>query len=281
MDKFLGWVTKLVFVFLYVPIVAVVIYSFNSSPTTSRWGGLSLKWYVELFNDGPLLKTLQTSLIVGIFAASLATAIGFLSALALTRYRFKGKAFFLGAIVLPLIIPEIVLGVALLTVFGATGIKLGVITLVLGHFIVTLPLTTLIMMGSLNSLDPSLPEAAADFGCTPWQNFTRVLFPLTRSSMLAAFLLSFTVSFSNIMISTFTSGIGSTTMPLRIYSMLKTGLTPEINALGALLILFTLLIVFAVGLQQMRRILVGNEEPESTADAGLDTISIQTQTTER
>ncbi|WP_111720897.1 ABC transporter permease [Homoserinimonas sp. OAct 916] len=281
MDRFLGWVTKLVLVFLYVPIVAVVVYSFNASPRTSSWEGLSLRWYVELFGDGPLLKTLQTSLIVGIFAAGLATAIGFLSALALTRYRFKGRAFFLGAIVLPLIIPEIVLGVALLTVFGSSGIKLGVVTLVLGHLIVALPLTTLIMMGSLSSLDPSLPEAATDLGCTPWQTFTRVLFPLTRSAMLASFLLSFTTSFSNIVISTFTSGVGTTTMPLRIYSMLKTGITPEINALGALLILLTLVIIFAVGLQQMRRILVGAEEKDQAPDAAPDTISLQTATTER
>lgn len=281
MDRFLGWVTKLVLVFLYVPIVAVVIYSFNSSPMTSRWDGLSLRWYVELTRDGPLLATLQTSLIVGIFAAALATAIGFLSALAFTRYRFKGRAFFLGAIVLPLIIPEIVLGVALLTVFGSSGVKLGVVTMVLGHLIVALPLTTLIMMGSLSSLDPSLAEAATDLGCTPWQNFTRVLFPLTRAAMLASFLLSFTTSFSNIVISTFTSGVGSTTMPLRIYSMLKTGITPEINALGALLILLTVLIIFAVGLQQMRRILIGNEGQAQAPDDALDTVSIHTTTTER
>lgn len=273
MDRLLGWVTKLVFVFLYIPIIAVVVYSFNASASTSNWGGVSLHWYGELFSDGPLLETLRTSLIIGVLAAALSTVIGFLTALGLTRYRVKGRMFFIGAVVLPLIIPEIVLGVALLTVFGTAGIKLSIVTVILGHMIVTLPLTTLILMGSLGSLDPTLPEAAADLGCTPWQNFTRVLFPLTRAAMLAAFLLSFTTSFSNIVISTFTSGIGGTTMPLRVYSLLKTGITPEINALGSLLILFTVVIIFLVGLRQMRRIVVGNEEPDTS------TTAVSTQTT--
>lgn len=261
MDKLLAWITKVVLVFLYVPIVAVIVYSFNSSPTTTRWEGLSLHWYAELLTDKALLQTLQTSFIVGIVAAGLATIIGFLSALGLTKYRVRGRKFFLGAVLLPLIIPEIVLGAALLTVFSASGIKLGIVTIILGHLIICLPLTTLILMGAMSSLDPSLPEAATDLGCTPWQTFTRVLFPLTRSAILASFLLSFTTSFSNIVISTFTSGVGSTTMPLRVYSLLKTGITPEINALGALLILLTIVIIFAVGLGQMRRILVGTSSP--------------------
>jgi ABC-type spermidine/putrescine transport system permease subunit II len=257
MEKLIAAISKTVLVFLYVPIAAVIVYSFNSSPTSSRWEGLSLNWYFELFSDSALLETLKTSFIVGVTAAALATAIGFLSALGLVRERVRGRQFFLGAVLLPLIIPEIVLGAALLTIFGTTGIKLGILTIVLGHLIITLPLTTLILLGAVNSLDPSLSEAASDLGCTPWQTFSRVLFPLTRSAMIAAFLLSFTTSFSNIVISTFTSGVGSTTMPLRVYSLLKTGITPEINALGALLILLTIVIILVVGLGQMRRILAG------------------------
>ncbi|MDF2989771.1 MAG: transporter permease [Microbacterium sp.] len=259
MDRVTGWIAKAVLVFLYIPIVAVVVYSFNASPTTSRWDGFSLEWYGELFTDQALLQTLQTSLIVGLIAAAAATVIGLLTALGLTRYRVKGRAFFLGAVLLPLVLPEIVLGAALLTVFSTIELPLGIPTIVLGHLVISLPLTTLILMGAMSSLDPSLPEAAADLGCTPWQSFTRVIFPLLRSSILAAFLLTFTTSFSNIVISTFTSGVGSTTMPLRIYSLLKTGITPEINALGATLIVATVLIIFAVGVGQMRRILVGDD----------------------
>jgi ABC-type spermidine/putrescine transport system permease subunit II len=259
MDRVTGWIAKAALVFLYIPIAAVVVYSFNASSTTSRWAGFSLKWYTEVFSDRALLRTLQTSLTVGVIAAAVATAVGCLTAFGLTRYRVKGRAFFLGAILLPLVLPEIVLGAALLTVFSTVHIPLGIPTLVLGHIVISLPLTTLILMGAISSLDSSLPEASADLGCTPWQTFTLVLFPLLRSSILAAFLLAFTTSFSNIVISTFTNGVGSTTMPLRIYSLLKTGITPEINALGSMLILATVLIIFAIGLRQMRRILVGYE----------------------
>jgi ABC-type spermidine/putrescine transport system permease subunit II len=261
MDRVTGWIAKAALIFLYVPIVAVVVYSFNASATTSRWSGFSLKWYSEVFTDSALLRTVQTSFTVGVVAAAVATAVGCLTAFGLTRYRVKGRALFLGAILLPLILPEIVLGAALLTVFSTVQLPLGVPTIVLGHIVISLPLTTLILMGAISSLDSSLSEASADLGCTPWQTFIRILFPLLRSAILAAFLLAFTTSFSNIVISTFTSGVGSTTMPLRIYSLLKTGITPEINALGSMLILATVLLIFAVGLRQMRRILVGVNSP--------------------
>ncbi|MCV7288465.1 ABC transporter permease [Mycolicibacterium wolinskyi] len=259
MDRLTGWVAKAALVFLYVPIVAVVVYSFNASETSSRWGGFSVKWYGEVFTDRALLKTLQTSFTVGAIAAAVATTVGFLTAFGLARYRVKGRTLFLGAVLLPLVLPEIVLGAALLTVFSTVQLPLGIPTIVLGHIVISLPLTTLILMGAISSLDSSLSEASADLGCTPWQTFIRVLFPLLRSSIFAAFLLAFTTSFSNIVISTFTSGVGSTTLPLRIYSLLKTGITPEINALGAMLIVATVLLIFAVGIRQMRRILVGYE----------------------
>jgi ABC-type spermidine/putrescine transport system permease subunit II len=258
MDRLTAWVARAVLVFLYVPIIAVIGYSFNTSPTTSHWAGFGIKWYGVLFHDRALLRTLQTSLSVGVAAAAVATVVGFLSAFALVRYRVRGRSFFLGAVLLPLVLPEIVLGAALLTVFRSVDLPLGLSSIVLGHIVITLPLTTLILMGAIGALDSSLSEAAADLGCTAWQTFTYVLLPLIRSSLLSAFLLAFTTSFSNIVISTFTSGVGSTTMPLRIYSLLKTGITPEINALGAMLILATVLVIAVVGLRQMRTILVGD-----------------------
>ena len=145
----------------------------------------------------------------------------------------------------------------LLTVFSSAGLPTGIVTLVLGHVVITLPLATLVLMGAMSSLDPSLSEAATDLGASPWVTFRRVLFPLLRPSILAAFLLSFTTSFSNIVISTFTAGVGTTTLPLRIYSTLRTGLTPELNALGTLLVVATLGVILLVGVAQMRRILAG------------------------
>lgn len=257
MERVTSWIARLVFVFLYLPIAALIVYSFNSSEVSYRFDGLSFRWYAELFRDQMLLESLRTSAIVGVIAALVATAIGFLTAFGLVRFRVKGRGFFLGAILIPLIVPEIVLGVALLTVFSTAGVPTGLFTLVLGHVVITLPLATLVLMGAMSSLDPSLSEAATDLGASPWMTFRRVLFPLLRPSILAAFMLSFTTSFSNIVISTFTSGVGTTTLPLRIYSSLKTGLTPELNALGTILVVLTLGVILIVGVSQMRRILAG------------------------
>jgi ABC-type spermidine/putrescine transport system permease subunit II len=257
MDRVVAWFSRLIFVFLYLPIVALIVYSFNASPVSYRFTGVSLTWYAQLFADTLLFDALRTSLIVGIAASAISTVIGFLTAFALTRFRVRGRAFFLGAVLIPLIVPEIVLGVSLLTLFSTASVPTGFLTLILGHVVITLPLATLVMMGAMSALDPSLPEAAADLGAGPWTTFHRVLFPLLRPAVLAAFLLSFTTSFSNIVISTFTSGVGTTTLPLRIYSTLKTGLTPELNALGTLLVVFTLLVILVVGVGQLRRILAG------------------------
>lgn len=259
-DRVVNGIARGVFVFLYIPIAAVIIYSLNAAGTNTRFEGLTLQWYVELFRDTALMQTLQTSAIVAVITATVATGIGIMFALGLARYRGRGRGVMLALIALPLIVPEIVLGVALLSVFSTTKIPLGILTLVLGHLIVSLPLATLVLMSSAAMLDPSLPEAATDLGCTPWQTFTRVYFPLLRPAVIAAWLLSFTTSFSNIVMSTFLSGVGSTTLPLKIYSSLKTGLTPSINALGALLILLTLVIVLLVGVSQMRRILVESRD---------------------
>ena len=255
-DRIVNGIARGVFIFLYIPIAAVIIYSFNAAGTSAKFDGLTLQWYVELFRDGALMQTLRTSAIVAVITATVSTAIGIMFALGMARYRGRGRGALLAMIALPLIVPEIVLGVALLSVFSSVKFPLGIATLVLGHLIVALPLSALVLMASAAMLDPSLPEAATDLGCTPWQTFTRVYLPLLRPAVVAAWLLSFTTSFSNIVMSTFLSGVGSTTLPLKIYSSLKNGLTPSINALGALLILLTLTIVLIVGVTQMRRILV-------------------------
>ncbi len=259
MDKVVNGIARGVFVFLYIPIIAVIAYSFNASGRSGSFDGFTLEWYVQLFQDGNLLQTLRTSAIVAVITASVATVVAIMFAIGTTRYRGRGKGVYIASIALPLIVPEIVLGVALLSVFGAAKVPFGIGTLVLGHLIVSLPLAALVLISAASMLDPSLPEAAADLGCGPWKTFTKVYFPLLRPSVIAAWLLAFTTSFSNIVMSTFLSGVGSTTLPLRIYSSLKTGITPSVNALGALLILLTLAIVLAVGVGQMRRILVDSK----------------------
>ncbi|MEU4224690.1 ABC transporter permease [Nonomuraea sp. NPDC026600] len=257
LDAAAAWVARGVLVFLYVPIVAVVVLSFNDSDITYKWAGFSTRWYGELMGDTSLLEALRTSAEVAAISATLATVTGMLAIMGLVRLGPRLRALFSGAMFLPLVIPEIVLGVALLSVFGAMDATLGVTTLVAAHLVVTLPYATMIVFGAHQALDSSLEEAAADLGCNPWQAFRRVTLPLLRQALVAAWLLCFTISFGNIVMSTFTSGVGSTTLPLRVYSLLKSGLTPEINALGTLLVLFTFLVILVVGLRQMRQILIG------------------------
>ncbi|MFT4044579.1 MAG: ABC transporter permease subunit [Gordonia sp. (in: high G+C Gram-positive bacteria)] len=254
MERATAWIGRIVLAFLYVPIIAVIVYSFNASDVSYHWKGLSLRWYRALFADTALLDSLRVSVIVGVCAATAATVIGVLTAAALVRPDTPGRRTVLGLVSVPLIVPEIVLGVALLSLFSSLHITLGLCTLVIGHVVLTLPMSTLVMMGAMSSLDPSLPDAAADLGTTGFGAFRRVVIPLLRPAIGASWLLAFTTSFGNIVMSTFTNGVGSTTMPLRVYSLLKTGLTPEINALGALLIAFTVVVVLLVGVSQLRNI---------------------------
>lgn len=258
MRKVIGTAAIVMIAFLYVPIVAVVAYSFNASPVSYRWDGLTLDWYVELLQDEPLLATLRTSLLLGVLAGAVATAIGFLSAYALHRFPIRGKGVLLAAVAIPLVIPEIVIGVALLRTFSTVGLQNGLLTLVLGHIVIALPMATFVLLGAMRSLDPSVHEAAADLGAGALGTFWRVTLPILRPAILAAFLLSFTTSFSNIVISTFTAGVGTTTLPIRIYSSVRTGLTPELNALGSLMVVLTLVVILVVGVGQMRRILAGS-----------------------
>lgn len=241
---------RAVLVFLYVPILAVIVFSFFDQ----QRGTVTLEWYGALARDGRLLASLRISAIVAVASATLATLVALLFAIGYVRYRGRFRGSLVALIMIPIIVPEIVVGAALLSVFSSAGVQLGLGTLILGHLAMSLPLAALVLMAATATLDPSLPEAAADLGCGPWQAFRRIYFPMLRPSISAAWLLAFTTSFSNIVISTFLSGVGTTTLPLRIYSSLKTGLTPSINALGALLIIFTLVIVLAVGVRQMRAI---------------------------
>ena len=263
MNRLISVIAIAIFVFLYIPIAALVVYSFNASEVGYRFDGLTLRWYAELFQDELLADALRVSALVAVVAALLSTVLGLLSAYGLVRFRVRGRAFFLGAILVPLIVPEIVLGVSLLTLFATAGIPTGLITIVLGHVVITLPLSTLVLMGAMGTLDPSLSEAATDLGATAWGTFRRIILPLLRPALLAAFLLSFTTSFTNIVLSTFTAGVGTTTLPLRIFSTLRSGLTPELNALGTLLVLATLGVILVVGVSQMRRILAGPPSPDA------------------
>ena len=239
-------VTLLAYLFLFVPIVVLVIYSFNASRSTVVWSGFTLDWYGEVFKDRGLRQSLQVSLIISFVSALVSTAIGALTALAIVRRRFPGRDALATLLLAPMVLPEIVMAVALLVFMVALNLTLGYFSMIVSHVLITVPFATLIVRAAAASLDRRLEEAAADLGANEWQIFWRVTFPLLLPPIVTAFLLAATLSFDNFVMSTFTSGVGTTPLPLRIYSMLKLGITPKINALGALMVLLNVLVVVAV-----------------------------------
>jgi spermidine/putrescine transport system permease protein len=239
-------VTILAYLFLFVPIVVLIVYSFNASRSTVVWTGFTFDWYGEVFSDRGLRRALGVSAIIAIVSALVSTAIGALTALAIVRRKFPGRDALATLLLAPMVLPEIVMAVALLVFMVALNITLGYFTMIVGHVLISVPFATLIVRAAAASLDRRLEEAAADLGANEWQIFWRVTFPLLLPPIVTAFLLAATLSFDNFVMSTFTSGVGTTPLPLRIYSMLKLGITPEINALGALMVLLNVFFVVVV-----------------------------------
>jgi len=230
------------YLFLYIPIVALVIYSFNDSPIPNTWAGFTLKWYVALANDREMLTGLWLSLKIAFLTACGAVVLGTLSAFALVRYtRFRGRTLFSGMVSAPLVMPEVIVGLSLLlmlvSVQRALGFpERGMMTIWLGHLLVGLAYATVVVQARLRELNPSLEEAAMDLGARPAQVFALVTLPMIAQSMLSAWLLTFTISLDDVVLSAFLSGPGSTTMPLVIFSRARLGLNPSVNAVATVII---------------------------------------------
>ena len=223
--------------FLYLPIALLVIYSFNASRLVTVWDGFSTRWYVALFQDQQMLDAIWVTARVGLVSATLATILGTLAAIALTRTgRFRGRLMFSGMIYAPLVMPEVILGLSLLLLFVAFGLPRGIWTVTVSHTTMTLCYATLVVQARLSSFDRSLEEAALDLGRTPIQAFFEVILPNIAPAVAAAWMLAFTLSLDDLVIASFTSGPGSTTLPMRIYSQVRLGVNPEINAVSTLLI---------------------------------------------
>ena len=223
--------------FLYAPIALLVAYSFNASRLVTVWGGFSTRWYAALLNDGAMLDAIGVSLRVGLVSASLATLLGLLAAVALSRGgRFAGRPLFAGMIYAPLVLPEVVLGLSLLLLFVALGLPRGIWSVTLSHATVTLCYAAVVIQARLADVDPSLEEAAQDLGCPPATAFVKVTLPLVAPAVTAAWMLAFTLSLDDLVIASFTSGPGATTLPMRLYSQVRLGVNPEINAVSTLLI---------------------------------------------
>jgi len=247
-DRALFLFSILIYAFLYAPILVLMFFSFNSSRSTQNWTGFSTEWYVALLHDQTIHDAFRISMIVGVTATFIATVIGTLTALALTRYSFGGKIVADSAIYAATVMPEVVVGVSLLVFFVAVflplGVELGIVTIIIAHVAFTVSFVTIVVRARLAGMDQSLEEAAQDLGASPITTFVRVTLPLILPGVMAGALLAFTLSFDDFVITFFVSGVGSSTLPLKIYSMIKFGVTPVINALSTVVLLVTMILIF-------------------------------------
>ena len=243
----IGWLIA-GFVFLYLPIVALVVYSFNDSPVPNVWRGFTLKWYAALAEDHELLAGLWLSFKIAFLTACGSVLLGTLAAFALVKYRrFTGRTVFNGMVNAPLVMPEVVVGLSLLlmlvSVQRAIGFpERGMMTIWLGHLLLGLAYATVVIQARLGELNPQLEEAAMDLGARPHQVFRLVTLPMITQSMLSAWLLTFTLSLDDVVLSAFLSGPGATTMPLVIFSRARLGLSPSVNAIATVVV-----VVVAIG----------------------------------
>jgi spermidine/putrescine transport system permease protein len=237
--------TALVYLFLYAPIAILMVFSFNAARQTAFWQGFTLDWYRRLLDDGLLLRALRTSLEVAGITTAAAVLLGTPAALALAHPPFRGKRATQTLLYLPVIIPEVVLGAALVTFFGAVSLRLSIATVVIAHVVFSVSYVALVVRARLAGLDPALEEAARDLGAGPFETFRRVTLPLALPGIVASALLVFTLSIDDYVITSFVAGVGATTLPLLIYSMLKVGVTPEVNAISTLLLAVTIVLIAA------------------------------------
>jgi putrescine transport system permease protein len=223
--------------FLYLPIVLVVIFSFNASRLVTVWGGFSTHWYASLLENDALLDAAWVTLRVALLSATIATVLGTLAAVALVRYgSFRGRTLFSGMIYAPLVMPDVITGLSLLLLFVAVGLDRGFWTIVLAHVTLAMCYVTVVVQSRLVTFDRSVEEAALDLGCPPFRTFFVITLPLIAPAVVAGWMLAFTLSLDDLVIASFTTGPGATTLPMKIYSQVRLGVTPEINAICTILI---------------------------------------------
>ncbi|MDI7863461.1 ABC transporter permease subunit [Rhizobiaceae bacterium n13] len=227
------------FAFLYLPILLLVIFSFNESRLVTVWAGFSTKWYVALFQNQGLIDAAWVTIRVALLTATFATVLGTLAALALVRYsRFRGRLLFSGMVYAPLVMPEVITGLSLLLLFVAVGLDRGFWTVTLAHITFAMCFVAVVVQSRLLSFDQSVEEAALDLGATPLRTFFEVTLPIIAPAVLSGWMLAFTLSLDDLVIASFTTGPGATTLPMKIYSQVRLGVTPEINAACTILIGF-------------------------------------------
>ena len=235
------WTAALVaYAFLYVPLIIVVVYSFNNSRLNAEWVGFTLDWYRQLFSDADMLAAAVNSLIIGLTASVVSTILGTMAGVAMYRHKTR----LLPILVLtPIAIPEILMGVSLLIFFVLVNFTLGLVSVTFAHIAFCIGFVAIVVRARLAGMDESLTEAARDCGATPWEAFRYVTLPLIMPGVIAGALMAFTLSIDDFVITFFTAGAGTVTLPLQIYSMIKIAVTPEVNAVSSLLMLLTLALI--------------------------------------
>lgn len=248
---------SLVLIFLFLPIVVLIIFSFNTSRLNIVFEGFTLKWYCELFHNKVLLEALVNTLLVALTSTVVSTIIGTISAYGLKKYNFKGKKFINELLYIPVIIPEIVLGISLLCIYSFLKLELGMFSLILSHIAFSIPFVIINVNSSIEAMNPNIEEAASDLGASKLKTFFYVVIPCLLPGMLSGAELAFTLSLDDVVISYFTAGPDSNTLPLQIFSIIKSGVTPDVNALITLLlaIIFTILFVsMSLSIRRMKKV---------------------------
>ena len=244
-SRYLAWVyTFLIYVFMYLPIVVVIIFSFNKG-RFAIWTGFDLKWYKLMLGNKEIISAAVNSLILAVAASTIATVLGTVMALALTRFRFVGRRVLNGGVYLLTVSPDIVMGISLLIIFILVNVPLGFITLLISHVVLCTPFVVVTLMGRIQKMDEDLVSAARDLGASETRAFLHVILPLLLPAVAAGWLLSFTLSMDDVLISFFVQGAGFEILPLRIYSMVKLGVKPDINALSTIMFVVTVILVLA------------------------------------
>jgi putrescine transport system permease protein len=248
------------FAFLYIPILSMIVYSFNESRLVTVWAGFSTKWYVELFQNEQIINAAKLSLRIAAINATGAVILGTLAGFALSRFRrFKGRTLMTGMTTAPLVMPEVITGLSLLLLFVAMEHALGwpagrgVTTITIAHITFSMAYVTVVIQSRLSTLDESLEEAAMDLGARPWKVFVVITLPIIFPAILAGWLLAFTLSWDDLVITSFVSGPGSSTLPLVIFSKVRLGVSPDINALATIMVTLVAIGIFAAGFYMQRQ----------------------------
>jgi spermidine/putrescine transport system permease protein len=254
----LGIIALALYLFMYAPIVVVIVFSFNDAKHGGPWRGFTTAWYQRLLDSPDKLAAARNTLVLAVASTAVATVLGTMLGYGLSRYRFPGKKLFSWLMYIPIMIPDIVMAVAMLSFFAVLNrlvglLELGMVTMILAHITFQIPFVAIVVRSRLAGMDPAIEEAAHDLGASGWQTFWHVTFPLMAPGVLAGAMLAFTLSLDDFVVSFFTTGPGATTLPILIYSSVKRGITPDINALSALIVLASIIGTIGATLLQRPR----------------------------